>query len=817
MKRQLPLARIRSSITPDWSLNGIEVEAARIQYGMNDILEAKSNQWVEIVWETMKDPMIWFLLITAVIFYFLNYYNQSLILFLATIPLIGMDAFLHWRTHVSTQGLHSKLALVTQVIRNGIEMSIPARELVPGDLVVIAAGQSFPADGVVLMADNLQVDESALTGESLPVLKKNLNANTGSSQEPFIEGEYWGYAGTRILTGRALMRVVFTGRETLYGEIAESAFLTTEQRTPLQHAISKLVFILLIAATIFCIILAGVRFYQGFGMLDALLSAAMLAVAALPDEFPVVFTFFLGVGVYRLARKNALVRRAVSVENIGRITCICSDKTGTITEGLFRLTNYFPFAGIDENQLLYIALLASRKESGDLLDLAIWDENQKKNIQTETLLHTFPFTEDRKRETSIIAYGANDWLFAVKGAPEMVLSMCDISNEDKQRILKQALALASAGNKVIGFAKQIVPKNKVYTELVENFAFMGLLTFSDPPRKDAADAIAKCYEGNIHVLMITGDHPETARAVAREIGLNKGKPNVVLAEDIMAHVKKNDIKYLRTIDVVARAIPSQKLDIVKAMQAAGDIVAVTGDGVNDVPALKQADVGIAMGERGTQSAREAADIVLLDDNFGSIVNAISEGRQLFKNLKSSFNYLLMVHMPFVLSAAIIPLFGYPLLYYPIHIVIIELIIHPTAMLVFQELPVTKKLEPVNRQSKVSFFSGADWRKIVLVGGMSTLIVIISFMMMFNASLNVLYARSFSLAVLMITSAALTAGLAGFAGGIVRVMIVGPILFSLLLIQVPWLADLLAVSPMSLQEWLAVTIIGLGIYGLTRYL
>ena len=520
-------------------------------------------------------------------------------------------------------------------------------------------------------------------------------------------------------------------------------------------------------------------------------------------------------GVYRLARKKALVRRAVSVENIGRITCICSDKTGTITEGRFQLVRYLCAEQVKNIELLYIAALASRLESGDPLDFAIYEVANKENIKFNKTIITFPFTEDRKRETSIAEYDINNWIVATKGAPEVILSHAKLSEIEKKIWLDHITELASLGYKVIACAKQFVQKDSPHSEPNTNYQFAGLLAFEDPPRQGVIEAVQTCKKSNIHVLMVTGDHPETAKSIARQIGLGGKNPKVIIAEEIQSYSKENNTDYLRTIDVIARAIPSQKYEIVTALKAVGEIVVVTGDGVNDVPALKAADIGVAMGERGTQSAREVADIILLDDNFDSIVNAISEGRQLFKNLQLSFKYLLMIHIPFVFSAAIIPLLGGPLLYFPIHIAMIELIIHPTAILVFQDLPPAKKLEPAVRQTTIKFFTRQDWTTIITLGIFSTFSIIFGFLWTLHINMNVEYSRALSLAFLCFTSATLTIGLSGFKTWTACIVILATLTFSTLLIQIPMISKFLYFTPLQARDWLIVIIGSLIMLGILK--
>lgn len=806
MRRKIAWSRIKDSASAEWSLDNKDVSRRRNRYGLNDIAGIKVNVWYELIINTMTDPMIWFLLITSVLFASLNNYHEATILGLAIIPLVGMDAFLHWRTQSSTQSLIGHLATSVRVIRSGKELCIPSVELVPGDLVMIQAGEIIPADGLILTAENIQIEESSLTGESVPVVKRTGTSLQLTHKDSPVDSSYWGFAGTKILTGHGLLRVVFTGKETLYGQIVHSALATAKEKTPLQAALGTLVFQLIGIAGFLCLLLAAVRIIQGFGLIDAILSAATLAVAALPDEFPLVLTFYLGVGVYRLARKKALVRRAVSVENLGRITVICSDKTGTITEGHFKVAQYFPAASTDAQSLLYLAAIASRKDSYDLLDIAIMNEADKAQLNIEPRLRTFPFTEDRKRETSVIAKDSK-WLIVTKGAPETIMAISALSPQEKEHWMGKIKELAALRFKVIACAKIEMAEDSDSNEPKQYYEWMGLLAFSDPVRQGVVEAIAECQASNIHVLMITGDHPATAQAIARQIGLGTGNPKVILAEELNDYIGPTANKNLLDIDVIARAIPIQKYDVVKALQSKGELVAVTGDGVNDVPALKAGNIGIAMGERGSQSAREVSDIVLLDDNFDSIVNAISEGRQLFKNIRQAFNYLVMVHFPFVLSAALIPLMGYPLPFYPIHIVFLELIIHPTALLIFQDLPEDNGLGLKERNTNYNFFSPGDWKKIMFIGVVTTMMVTISFIFTLKQGYADNYARALILAMLSAISIGITIALNGLNLRGKRIIIYMIALCTLLFIQLPVFADVLDFVPLHLLSWLLVLLAG----------
>jgi len=808
VRHLIPSDRIAGLLNADRGLTAQEVEQRRRLHGSNDILKDQSSGWGGIARDTARDPMVWFLVATALLFTWLGDYVEASVLALALVPIAGMDAYLHRRTQATTEGLAGRLTTQARVLRDGVARDIPSAELVPGDLIIVNESNSFPADGVLVAGANLQADESALTGEAMPVRKRPFKGAVGEG-ETSLDNEYWGAAGTRLLTGEARLRVVFTGGETLYGEIVRFAREGQHERTPLQSAISTLVAGLVAIAVLVCVALAATRYYQGFGLLDAFLSAVTLAVAALPEEFPVAFTFFLGVGVYRLARRQALVRRAVVIENIGRVTCICSDKTGTITEGKVTLAHSLPVEGMDV-ELRRCAAIASRPGSGDPIDVAVLEGTAS---PTETLLATFPFTEDRRRETSVVRDGDSGFLLATKGAPETIFAMSALSPGEKTNWLAKTEELAATGHKVLACAK----KSLSYWsggEPDRGYQFLGLLAFEDPVRSGVRDAVAKAQRAGIRVIMVTGDHLTTAAAIAREIGLGTGRPRVIEGSQLEGLVSS---RALKEFDVVARAIPIQKLNLVRALKASGEIVAVTGDGVNDVPALQGADIGIAMGERGTRTAREVASIVLLDDNFTTIVRAISEGRQLFRNLKLSFAYLLMMHMPLVATAALVPFAGFPLLYLPMHVVWLELIIHPTALLVFQELPHSEELEPAQRSQKLRFF---DWREWTLIGSIGTLVIamiVVGYARSLGISNDVEHARSMALVALVVASATMTAGLTRLRSQSSVIAVLATIGSALVLVQIPLLARLLHLSPLHVDDWLIAGLGGLIVGSLATFL
>ncbi|WP_302139939.1 cation-translocating P-type ATPase [Halomonas alkalicola] len=801
MRRSVPEGCLDGLTDPMLGLTAVEAEARLARYGANAIIPGVRGGWRATLTDTLRDPMLWFLIATGLLFAAVGRHGEALVMLLALVPLLGMDAYLHRRTQASVEGLSGRLATTVSVVRDGVAQTVAAEALVPGDLALVRAGESFPADGLLVAGDEMQVDESTLTGESWPVRKQVLEALPPATSRAGVESPHWGLAGTRLLTGQAWLRVALTGAETLYGEVVRSAVAGTHARTPLQQSVAQLVRVLVVVALIFCLVLAGLRYQQGHGLLDALISALTLAIAALPEEFPVVLTFFLGVGVYRLARRRALVRRAVVVENIGRVTCICSDKTGTLTEGRLILSHLHPAPGLSDAHLRQLAAAASQEDSGDPLDEAVLAGH---GLQGERrVVARFPFTEAR-RKASVVMEGEGGLRVAVKGAPEVVFGLCSLVEAERQAWHDDVEAFSAGGHKVIACAyRELSPDGWQGEEPSDGFRMAGLLAFEDPVREGVSDAVAACRAAGIRVIMVTGDHAGTALAIAREAGIGGAEPRVITGDDLAARLE-HDGRLPEGIDVVARTLPAQKLALVRALQAQGEIVAVTGDGVNDVPALQAADIGIAMGERGTRVAREVSSIVLLDDNFGSIAGAIAEGRRLFTNLQLCFLYLLMVHIPLVMTAALIPMLGYPLLYLPIHIVWLELIIHPTALLVFQNLPASAALgQPPSRSDRPRFFTPRLWGALLVVGTAATAGVTGLYLYSLGADYAVEHARSVALMALILTGAGITAVLSRLRSTSAWTMVVAAPLLSAVMIHLPGLGSLLGLQPPHVEDWLMV--------------
>ncbi len=793
-------------------LSDDDIVRQKEKFGFNNIAETQIRPFFELMKDTFSDPMIWLLFCISVIFFFIGQTEEAISLFVAIIPLIFMDAYLLRRTQVSVDSLMGQLSSEAIVFRNGEQTIINSLDIVPGDLVLLNSNVYLPADGIFEDTLDLQVDESALTGEALPIHKKKITESRDTlylKEKVTISNEYLGYAGTRTLRGSGKLRVLQTGKDTLYGEIIQSVASVRHEKTPLQLEITKLVKILSIGSGVMCLILASVRIFQGKGFVDAFLSAATLAVAAIPEEFPVVFTFFLGVGVFRLAKRNALVRRAVSVENIGRVSCICSDKTGTITLGQLKLNQLLPSEGFNELDLIKVSLAASDSSASDPVDQSILEVSKLKEVISPEKIVVFPFTEDRKRESVFVMEENLHYFCFSKGSPETLLKMSNLTQKETGLWNENVMKFAFKGHKVLGCAKREISYDdfKLNKEPDSGLTFMGLLIFEDPPRKEVKEAISYCRENGIKVIMITGDHAETARSIAKEVGIGGMDPKVISAEHQSDQFQERWLlenpEFLEKLDVVSRCTPIQKFNIVKSLRIHNRVVAVTGDGVNDVPALKAASIGIAMGVRGTKSAKEVASIILTDDNFSTIVHAIQEGKQLYLNLGNSFEYLFLIHIPFVLTAALIPLIGFPILYLPIHVIWFELIIHPTALFSFQQETKNSKSTSSTRNA---FFSREDIFGILIMGIIVTLVILVSFKRSILANDSINHARSMVLAIMSLWNVGIVYSLTKYRTFASKIISALTVLSTIAFIEVSYISERLHLSSLRKDDWIYVFLI-----------
>jgi Ca2+-transporting ATPase len=632
------------------------------------------------------------LAIAAAIYFALGETRDAVVLVIALVPVLGVDVLLEARSRSALAKLAQAAAPLAEVVRDAHVRSIPLEDVVPGDLLVLREGHTIAADGVTLWAANLAVDESSLTGESEPQSKRAVpDVQHAPADTRF-------FAGSVVVSGHGFGRVMTTGTGTQYGGIAALVARTAPSASPLQRQAGRLVKRLGIVAVVVAIGLVPLSLARGDSWTESLLSAVSLTMAAIPEEFPIVLTLFLSVGAWRLALRGMLVRRLASVETLGSTTVICTDKTGTLTRGEFQVTEHLVLdSTVSDEQLLETAVLACESNPVDAMEHAIVAYAERSGVSVSsvsarwTLVRDYDFDPVGKHMSHVWRQLGGDEVFviAAKGAIEGVLAHSAVDPLTQERVLEANQELAARGLRVLAVAgRRIAQLGSTREDDERDLVVYGLIGFQDPLRPEVRAAIDECQRAGIRVKMITGDHALTAHAVAHSAGILHEDDLIVTGDDLMALSETERERRIARSTIFARISPEQKFLIVDGLKRTGAIVAMTGDGVNDAPALRRADIGIAMGQRGTDVARATADLVLLDDNFASIVATVREGRHILQNVQRAFLYLIAFHVPIVGLAIVTPLVGLPLVLLPIHLVWLELIVHPVSALVFQAEPAT---------------------------------------------------------------------------------------------------------------------------------
>jgi Ca2+-transporting ATPase len=716
-------------------LTSDEVRKKQAKEGWNELQETdKKNIW-KIIIEVIREPMFILLIACGTLYMIIGDYLEGIMMLAMIIIIIGITIFQHRKTEKALEALKMLASPRALVIRNGEEIRISGREVVRDDIIILNEGDRIPADATLLETTHLLVDESILTGESLPVNKNSQGLDVKDDEATHL------YSGTLVVQGSGIAKVNTIGAQTRFGKIGLSLSGIVDQQTRLQQEMKIFIRTLSIIGVILCITVFLLYYFTRGHFISSLLYGLAAAMAILPEEFPVVFTVFLALGAWRLSKKNVLTRKSSSIENLGAATVLCSDKTGTITQQKMVLTKLYSENGfIDESafssqhelfhRVITASLYASHQHQPDALEQAIIDVYHKiisQSLPEFNVIKEFAFNRESMSMTNIITINSDEKIMAyIKGAPEVIIKRCKLNIEEKKKYIDAFENLALNGYRVLGVAKskintQVIPENPNSLE----FEMLGLIALHDPIRPEVPAAIQECYDAGIKVMMITGDYPTTALNIAIQAGFKENAQVITGDELKLMNVDslKNKIK---SVDIFARVSPDQKLMIVQALKASGEIVAMTGDGVNDAPALKAADIGIAMGMKGTDVAREASALVLLDDNFASIVKAIRMGRKIFDNLQKAMSYILAIHIPIIGLSLIPAIFtSLPVLMFPLMIIFMELIIDPICSIAFeweQEEKNIMKRPPRSNQEK--FFG---FKKIIssISDGMLLLAMIIS--------------------------------------------------------------------------------------------
>ncbi len=836
-------------------------------YGKNELKSGKKNSWIKTLISQFTDLMIIILIVSSVISFFMGQ-NSEGIAILVIIVLNGLLGFFQEiRTEKALEALMSMAAPHARVIRDGIIKDIPADMVVPGDLIILEAGDRVPADAALIEANSMFCDESLLTGESVPSSKDAINERKhrpdGASNKNLV------YMGSMVTNGTGKAVVLATGMETEMGKIAGMIDTAGVQETPLQKRLERLGEIIVTLCLLICAVVSIMGILRGEPFVQMLLGGISLAVAAVPEGLPAVVTIALAIGVRRMVQRNALIRRLPAVETLGCATVICSDKTGTLTEN--RMTVVSAFAGKDSFILKknasgrLKAINKGREINPDksfplrlLLKIGLIcgntniikaDENDKNSLDiegdpTEVALvraaldsgfdksavdsyyrrvREIPFDSNRKMMSVICRITTGELFLFAKGAPEVILEKCtkiligdherEMSYDDRENIMDKCRLMTSEALRVMGFAYRPVERNLLWSDRIEEkLVFIGLSGMTDPPRKEAPEAVYLCRQAGIKTVMITGDHKETAKAIAASIGIYREGDQILTGAELDQMTDSQLEDACAKATVYARVYPRHKLRIIRAHRKKGQIVAMTGDGVNDAPAVKDADIGIAMGKTGTDVTRQSAAMILMDDNFSSIVAAVEEGRNIYSNIRKFIRYLLSCNVGEVLTMFLASLFGLPIPLMPAQILIVNLAtdgLPAIALGLEPGEPDIMKQPP--RSPKESIFAHGLSGVIAIRGILIALSTLASFLFVLASSKNLAAARTCALVTLVVSQLIHVFECKSETKGIFEIRIlsniylvlavISSILMLLGVIYLPFMRPVFGTIPLKLNEWM----------------
>lgn len=707
-------------------LSSEEAKSRQQQYGKNELTPQNKESFFKKVLHILCEPMFLLLIVAAVIYFILGEPRDGAIMLIFVVGIISIDVIQEWKTDKTLNALKDLSAPHITVIRDGREQQIASADLVPGDLMMIYEGVKIPADGAVIRCADLCVDESSLTGEAEGVWK--IPAESPQSTADYWRRDYC-YAGTLVTQGTAALEVNKIGAATEYGKIGLGVAAAPQEDTPLQKQTGKLVKT--------CAIIAGILFLlvgvftwlnltdhgTGDRLVESILSGVTLAMAMIPEEFPVILTVFLSMGAWRLAKKKSLVRKLPSVETLGAVSVLCVDKTGTITMNQMTVQETWVSSGTEDG-LLETMGLGCETDTYDPMEKAMLRCCEEHGIEKSTLFSNefiteYAFTNELKMMGHVWRRNG-ELLIAAKGSPERILTICELTAKERTAAEEKITALSSEGLRVIAIAKANPENEQAIPARITDcrLTLLGLVGLADPPRESVRDDIAVCNRAGIRVVMITGDNGVTACAIAKKVGI----PNCdnIITGDMLESMSDDELRRaVKTVSIFSRVIPEHKMRIVKAFKENGEIVAMTGDGVNDAPALKYADIGIAMGGRGSEVSREAADLILMDDNFTTIVETVRDGRRIYDNIRKAVGYVFTIHIPIAFASLLAPFLGIAptaLLLLPLHVVLLEVLIDPTCSIVLERQPAeTDIMERRPRNPKEKLLTGALLTKSILQG------------------------------------------------------------------------------------------------------
>ncbi|MDZ7648632.1 MAG: cation-translocating P-type ATPase [Cytophagales bacterium] len=690
-------------------LSDEQVLASRQKHGRNVVHGKQQNRLWQVIKEIATEPLFIILVCTAVIYILLGEFSEAVIMIIALGFVSGISIYQENRSRSAVAGLKKLTAPLAKVIRNGITQQMDAEELVVDDLLVLEDGDKVPADAVLIRQNDFSVNESILTGESLPVLKETEGSNNNVFQ------------GTLIMSGSCVARVTTIGKKTELGKISQSLEEIEISRTPLQKQIESFVKAMVAVGIVAFLIVWGINYLLSRDILHSLLQGLTLAMSVLPEEIPVAFSTFMALGAYHLYKQKVIARSPHTVETLGAATVICTDKTGTITENEMQLAVIYDFTADKEydyttgapsfNPVLEYAMWASEPVPFDAMEKSIHAIyglvalNDKR--LTYTQIHEYPLGGKPPIMTHVFGNNTNERIIACKGGVEGVLNQTSLSIDQRDKILTITKQFASKGYRMLAVGRSDYSDQKYPVSQQEfEFQFLGLIGFYDPPKKNITETLQKFYKAGIEVKMITGDYAETAVAIAEQVGMKKGTG--ILTGDKVIEMNDRELReQVRKVTIFARMFPAAKLKVIEALKANGEVVAMTGDGVNDAPALKAAHIGIAMGKRGSDVAKSAASLVLVDDDLFNMTEAVALGRRIYENLKKAIQYIISIHIPIILivTMPLVLMWDYINIFSPVHVIFLELIMGPTCSVIFENEPIEQdSMTRQPRKMSTTFFS-----------------------------------------------------------------------------------------------------------------
>ena len=815
-----------------------QVKAKQIAEGYNELPSSKKKGTWRIALNVLKEPMFILLVACGTLYLILGDIQEGIMLMSFVIVIMGIEYFQERKTEKALDALKDLASPRALVIREGETIRIAGREVVNGDIVVLQEGDRVPADGRIINCGNLLLDESLLTGESVSVRKRewcdgDADMIPGGDDIPYV------YSGALVVQGNGLYEVTAIGLKTEIGKIGSALESVKEEPTKLNREIGTLVKYIAIGGILLCILVIILYTFTRGNFIKGFLSGISLAMAMLPEEFPVVLTIFLALGAWRMSKQSVLTRKPAAIETLGSATVLCTDKTGTLTQNKMMVNSLYNCKGeVDVNviskkefpeqfhEIIEFGILSSQTNPFDPMEKAITNIGENYLINTEHIHNDWVMEKEYPLSKEMFAMSrvfsnpqAHIKVIATKGAPEAIFDLCHLSKERVSIYEKAVAEFASAGLRVLGVAKAHIPPEDLPEQQHDfEFEFVGLIGLSDPIRESVPQAVKECYKAGMRVIMITGDYPITAMNIGKDIGLKN--PELCITGPELRDMSEDELcEKIKEVNIFARVVPEQKLKIVNALKKNGEIVAMTGDGVNDAPALKSANIGIAMGEKGTDVAREASSLVLMDDNFSSIVGAVKMGRRIFDNLQKALSYIFAIHVP-IAGLSLVPVFfaDLPLLLWPIHIVFMELIIDPACSIIFEaekeeENIMSRPPKSINKP----FFGG---KKILLsctqgIGILLITLLVYFFGIKMQYSENVVRALTF--VTLISANIAVILSNRSWTKNIFKIIISpnksvkwvvgGAIFFLILILNVPFLLDLFQFGKITFLETIICVLLG----------